>query len=474
MSIDDAAINVDTPVDTAAVAMAHPQHPQHPQPQDEADGDRLTDEEMEVLDKARRDSLNQQDQEDLEGRIELQCEQEVEQFRPPGSALPNSASASTPLSAGAVADLPPVLPDGPVLVRMADIEPSPVEWLWPQRIPLGTITVLAGPRGIGKSFLTFYMAAHVSTGSPWPDAGECPKGSVILISFEDDPDKVIRPELDAHYADIQQVTLLTTVRKTDPRTGRQRKVMLTLDDVENLEIALQARPDCKLVIVDPIGSSLGRRVNEFHDNEVRSVLAPVMELAREYGPAMVIVAHHRKSKVGTADDLVLGSVASTALARVVWHVGLDEQDENRRLLLPGKNNLARKGNGLAFTIAGEPPTVQWERDPVTVTADDVLIVEDDGKGGRKKPSSPLESAKGFLKGILAEGPKESALVERLAREQGISERTLNRARTALGVVAYKQGLGDEGRWLMKLPPPPVNPETVVSKFQKVLSTSGPG
>ena len=59
--------------------------------------------------------------------------------------------------------------------------------LWPGRIPLGRITLLVGRPGEGKSFLTTDMAARVTTGTPWPDGGSCPKGSVILISAEDDP-----------------------------------------------------------------------------------------------------------------------------------------------------------------------------------------------------------------------------------------------------------------------------------------------
>lgn len=333
--------------------------------------------------------------------------------------------------------------------------------------------MLAGNRGVGKSFLTIYMAARVSTGSPWPDGTECPRGSVILICGEDDPDDTIRPRLDVHHADVPRIELLTMVRRTDPKTRQQGEVTFTLADVENLRIALRDRPDCKLVVVDPIGSFLGEKVNEFRDNEVRSVLAPVAKLAKEYGPAVVIVAHHRKSKTGTADDLVMGSTAFTALARVVWHVGVDKDNEDRRLLLPGKNNLARKGSGLAFTIAGEPPMVDWERGPVTVTADEALIVDDNKEGG-KKALTQLDQAKSFLKDVLADGPRKSAVVEELAKEEGISKRTLDRARAALGVLTDKQGVSDKGQWLMKLPSP-VNHEPVVSKFQEVLhavSTSG--
>ena len=53
---------------------------------------------------------------------------------------------------------------GPVLTCLADVEPRPISWLWPERIPMGRISLLVGRPGEGKSFLTTDMAARVTTG----------------------------------------------------------------------------------------------------------------------------------------------------------------------------------------------------------------------------------------------------------------------------------------------------------------------
>jgi len=42
----------------------------------------------------------------------------------------------------------------PVLVRVADVAPEAVPWLWPGRIALGKLTLLAGDPGLGKSFVS--------------------------------------------------------------------------------------------------------------------------------------------------------------------------------------------------------------------------------------------------------------------------------------------------------------------------------
>ncbi len=56
-------------------------------------------------------------------------------------------------------------PEPDVEVRcMADVDMQPVHWLWYRRIALGKITVIAGDPGLGKSQITAFLAAMVSTG----------------------------------------------------------------------------------------------------------------------------------------------------------------------------------------------------------------------------------------------------------------------------------------------------------------------
>ena len=339
---------------------------------------------------------------------------------------------------------------GPILTCLADVEPVEVRWLWPGRVPLGRITLLVGRPGEGKSLLTTYMASRVTTGSPWADGTVCPKGSVVLISAEDDPADTIRPRLDAHYADVKRVHLLSMVRKIET-DGRQQDVMFTLADLASLELALRKRPDCRLLVIDPIGSFLGVKTDAHRDNEVRGVLAPLAKLAEKHGVAVVVVAHRRKSAGGFADDLALGSRAFTGIARAVWHLARDGENKRRRLLLPGKNNLAPEGNGLAFTIIGDPPTIVWERDPVAMTADDALASENVSQ--EKKPGPKPEArnkARDWLRDLLRTGPMEAGKVKIEATDAGYAWRTVQRAKDELGIKPDRHQFG--GAWIWKLPP----------------------
>ena len=108
-------------------------------------------------------------------------------------------------------------PSRAVVVKLADVTPEPVRWLWPGRIPLGKLSILDGDPGLGKSLITLDLAARVSAGRPMPD-GTLPDldgpAGVVLLTAEDDPADTIRPRLDAAGADCSRIVLLKDVVET--------------------------------------------------------------------------------------------------------------------------------------------------------------------------------------------------------------------------------------------------------------------
>ena len=181
---------------------------------------------------------------------------------------------------------------GPILTCLADVEPRPVSWLWPGRCRWAN-HVAGRPTGRRKIVSDDRRGGARDHGNALAGQRRLPERSVILISAEDDPADTIRPRLDAHYADVRRVHLLSAVRRVDGDGQYER--LITLADVDAIEAALVQLPDCKLVVVDPIGSFLGGGTDAHRDNEVRSVLAPIAALAEKYGPAVLVVAHRRKS-----------------------------------------------------------------------------------------------------------------------------------------------------------------------------------
>jgi putative DNA primase/helicase len=164
-----------------------------------------------------------------------------------------------------------------------------------------------------------------------------------------------------------------------------------------------------------------------------------------------MVAHRRKSMGGSADDLALGSRAFTGIARTVWHLSRDCQNKQRRLLLPGKTNVGPEGSGLAFLIGGDPSRIEWEPDPVVMSADDALEAECDARERKPGPDAEVRgAAESWLRTELAKGPR---LTKELTAEwmdgHGGSRRTLERAKQSLAVEAFRKEV--PGPWWWRLP-----------------------
>jgi RecA-family ATPase len=91
-----------------------------------------------------------------------------------------------------------------------------VSWLWPNRIALGKVTMLAGEGGLGKTNVLMDIAARCTRGGTWPDgAGNAPAGKVLILTGEDDPEDTIAPRLEAAGGDRSQVLTIEMVRESD-------------------------------------------------------------------------------------------------------------------------------------------------------------------------------------------------------------------------------------------------------------------
>jgi hypothetical protein len=336
----------------------------------------------------------------------------------------------------------------PELVQYSTVVAEPVVWIWDGYFPGGMLSLLDGDPGLGKSTLTADLAARISTGRRMPDGtgGGQPRG-VVLQSHEDDRARTIRPRLDAAGADLDRVFTLD-LRESGDISGPAR---ITPEGLRLLRETIVAN-DVALVVFDPLTAYLPDGLDTNRDANVRRALSPLTRLAEETGCAILGLRHLRKSPSDNPLYRGGGSIAFTGAARAVYLMAADpdEPGGSRRVFAPIKMNVARLPASLAFRLvvegAGGFPRLLWEG-PSHHTAASLSALPIPGRR-----DSARSRAAEVLGELLEDGPVPTTEVYRRAAEQGVSERTLDRARDELGVKSHKLGgPGERSHWVLYLP-----------------------
>ena len=348
------------------------------------------------------------------------------------------------------------------LKPFSQIDPESLLWLWYERIPLGKISLLVGNPGIGKSVLSMYVAAQVSRGAEWSDqpgiregyideqTGEHNGEGVIILTTEDDLSDTVRVRLEAAGANLSNIYTLN-IKKTYKGEESEEPIYDLTEHLDLLEQAIEDKGNIRLVILDPITGYMGT-LNSNSNTEVRSFLNPLKELAEKYELAILGISHLNKNSDLEAAYRILGSVGFNAGARSVWMVAVNPADEDSRLLLPVKGNVGKNPKGLEFRLVSvevdtadgtiESVRCEFERDKVYRTADEVMAEE------KKKQRAPVKhSVKRWLEDMLKSGAMDVKVIEKKAAKDGISTRTLRRAKEDIGVKSKRV----RDKWVWQLP-----------------------
>lgn len=354
-------------------------------------------------------------------------------------------------------------------VLLCDVQPETVTWLWPGRIPYGKLTVIDGDPGLGKSALLLDLAARLSTGSPLCDGTLTAPAGTVILSAEDGVADTIVPRVLAAGGDMRRIIAIETV----PDPAGERAPVLP-DDIAYLERAIvQVR--AKLLIIDPLMAYLGSQTHSFRDQDVRRALAPMKLLAERTGCAVVFIRHFNKALGGPALYRGGGSIGIIGAARSGLLVAKDPDDPERRIIASSKSNLGPEPPALAYRLEGTPEgslRIVWLG--TTQHTAQQLVATPRDEDERDAVTDAVE----FLRDVLEHGPIAADEIKRQARQAGIADRTLHRAKSQLGVKSSKSGFGQSGKWTWVLPdllvavqtkPAPVDPSLRLPKTAKTAN-----
>ena len=306
----------------------------------------------------------------------------------------------------------PSKPETVKIIRMSDVELTPVEWLWKPYLPFGKLSVLQGNPGEGKTYFAMHLAAACTNGKLLPNMERMEPFNVIYQTAEDGLGDTVKPRLIEAGADLDRVLVID-----------DSDVQLTLSD-ERIEKAI-IENNARLVIIDPIQAYLGADVDMNRANEVRPIFMRLGQVAQRTGCAILLIGHLNKAAGMQSLQRGLGSIDIAAAVRSVMFIGKLKHDPTMRILTHEKSSLAPPGVSLAFSL-GDEGGFRWVGE-YDITADEML------SGIEPQRETKTQQAKDLICALLA-GEKQvlSEDINKAALERGIPGRTVRDAKRELG------------------------------------------
>ncbi|MFZ8852248.1 MAG: AAA family ATPase [Armatimonadota bacterium] len=361
---------------------------------------------------------------------------------------PQPEQATKPQTNGRKVEIPET-----IFKRLSEIEMLEFDWLVDEYIPIGAVTLLAGEGGAGKSTLLCDLTAAILKGDKWLNKFEVEQGGVILIVTEGIEE--IRSRLEGYGITSDDPLIVVDLNELEDYSAM--KAVKALPAI--LQMAKERLEDIpiRLIGLDCLrGFGFDEKQASRQKGDrlptVREIYKPLAEFAKEEGSAVIVTHHFRKP---TADEkrqlypkrkkgkevapnidkqLLRSLIAGTAdIVNAARHalVVVSNEEAGTAILAPVKSNRSQ--------ILGAPILYDWRTDAPTFLN---FLDEDE---------TVIEKAIALLRRELADGAKPSDELKEIARKEGISVRTLRRAKARLGIDHKTQVVNGEKVWVWFFP-----------------------
>ncbi len=354
------------------------------------------------------------------------------------------------------------------------VVPHPQDWLWPDRIPMAALTLIAGFPGSGKTSIALDIAARVSVGAPAPDNphaaflrapvllaslnGSPATAVPLLRSFDADLDLIYSADTlsPLHTGDFPDPDSFTDYRESaqDQRQERHRTIEPLLNP-STAEPVTAPKPPAKppwpglqpllnrLANLIDRGSAALLVVDQVEDFAARTgartatILAMLNGLAASTGAAVLATVHNPEQTLPQAARSMRRLLPTAAAVFTTALVGPDR----RRFLVPLRPPMENASPPIPYSL--RPATLSW-RKPIPPWRLNLMV----------ESAARQRGAHDFLLRVLADGPQPASGIKRQARRRGISEHRLRLACAANNVQSTRVGgpRRGGGAWLWSLPP----------------------
>jgi hypothetical protein len=339
-------------------------------------------------------------------------------------------------------DVPPLpsppLPAEPTqgadVVYLCDLQPRPVEWLWQDRLACGTLAMISGVSGSGKTWIALAVAAALSRGRA-PFTGEkLEPCTVLYASMEHNSSEIILPRFLALHGDLKRFAVLRGALSAPSGS-------LNVRDTSVLEDALQ-RTHARLMILDSLDTHSGKGIDLHDPAETLPLLEKLARLAEKQDCCILLVRHLSKRGSGRPAHRSQGSIEISAALRTEFLAGSSPDAPSQPALLQIKSNLGPLAYPLSYKI-DDVGNFFWTG-LSKLTREEMLADRPTGAGLPKR-----KFAGEWLRQYLQNGSETQGRIEIAAERDGVSIGTLRRAKFDLGVHSAKDGI--KGVWYWSLP-----------------------
>ncbi|MEI7604288.1 MAG: AAA family ATPase [bacterium] len=331
-----------------------------------------------------------------------------------------------------------------------------IDFVWNQWIASSMLNIIAGQPGSGKTTIALSIASIISRGGEFPDGTVATCGNVLIWSGEDGIAITLAPKLSAMGADLSNIYFVDGVNAVNGD-------FIPFDPaihINTIYNKTQEIGNVSMIIVDPIVSAIS---GDSHKNaEVRRGLAPLVELGKETGAAILGITHLSKGTQGREPiDRITGSLAFCAVARIVMIATKLKSISAgySSILARAKSNIGPDDCGFGYNIElRDVPKysdlratcIKWG-ELVSGSAKDILDAAEDvdntvSKNQKNGVSKWLENT------LKSEGGSMSSEdVIRSGINEGYSESTIRRVCKKIGIISRISGFGCDKESTWSLP-----------------------
>jgi putative DNA primase/helicase len=303
-----------------------------------------------------------------------------------------------------------------------------VKWLWPGWIPRGTVTIIAGDPGAGKTtFVSELVVRMAEEGQTWPNGEPIEGQGKKFLYFDTESGKL---------------NFYKTLRKSERAMQAVRIPLanetLRLGNPDHLKAlrSILMGESIDAVIID---SLRGACAGDENSSEFTEDLHTLARMSETTGTIFLIVHHFRKKakedkRHPLNPELLRGSSGIIAIARSI--IGVADLGDRKTLIGLMKSNYSDiygKRVGMVITDTGaefiDAPIVRESMSKISVAKEQLVV-------------------------MLSHGKREQGEVMEALTAQGISERTIKTAKKELGLVSWRENLpgsAGAGKWFWAFP-----------------------